>query len=160
MVYAHDDAATKLRHHPQIILRIQQCDDANCPPLVGKENRINGDPSAKPASKQAGGRGGGSLVFPLQTLPPGARGGPFHPCWRRMNCDQFRLLGRPTMTTKPSGQIKIYAERISGRKTYPALSEGIEQTWPLPLRERLSVPFMAPRKLGRGIGDALNVAGR
>lgn len=82
MVYAHDDAATKLRHHPQIILRIQQCDDANCPPLVGKENRINGDPSAKPASKQAGGRGGGSLVFPLQTLPPGARGGPFHPYWR------------------------------------------------------------------------------
>lgn len=58
MVYAHDDAATKLRHHPQIILRIQQCDDANCPPLVGKENRINGDPSAKPASKQAGGRAG------------------------------------------------------------------------------------------------------
>lgn len=69
MVYAHDDAATKLRHHPQIILRIQQCDDVNCPPLVGKENRINGDPFAKPASKQAGGQRGGGCAWCSRCRP-------------------------------------------------------------------------------------------
>ena len=64
MVYAHDDAANKLRHHPQIILRIQQCDDANCPPLVGKENRINGDPlQSQPANKLGVSGGGGGCAW-------------------------------------------------------------------------------------------------